>query len=187
MVPPEKGDVYSLPPKVGAILLRLLPSTKASRNKQVDVVMAWQTSSGSCLGFWLTKLFKLLRRLGWCTPDCFLFRTPSNIQWSSNYFRLHHLYPLLHLQYLEGDATLRHIHITTNHDIPYYFFSMHSYRRGSETHCSRKREGCVRAALAGEATSHARWRVKNKGAEDMPTHYREPSVEDRIYLTLLCF
>lgn len=187
MIPPPKGAAYNLPPNVGAILLRLLPSTKASRNKQVDVVMAWKTSSGFSLGSWLSKLFTILRQLKTYSPNCYLFHTSRTAPWTSNYFRTHHLYPLLHLQYLNGDATLRHINITSTHDIPYYFFSMHSYRRGAETHCSRKRAGCVRAALAGEAINHARWRIKNKGREDMPTHYREPSVEDRVYLTLLCF
>ena len=32
-VPPHNGGVYGFPPKVGDILLQLLPSTKSSRNK----------------------------------------------------------------------------------------------------------------------------------------------------------
>ena len=64
---------------------------------------------------------------------------------------------------------------------------MHSYRRGADTHCSRKRDGCLHKANRNEATNHGRWRVKNQGGESMPTHYQEPSIEDRVYLTLMCF
>ena len=187
LVPPGTGEVYSLPDPVGAILLQLLPSTKSSRNKQVDVVIAWKTASGLSLGFWLSKLLHLLHLLHRKSPSSYLFRTPSTSPWTSHYFRVHHLYPLLHLQYLNGDATLRHINITSLHDIPYYFYSMHSFHRGADTHCSRKRDGCIRKAREVEKVDHGRWRIQNKGKESMPTHYREPSIEDRVYLTLLCF
>ena len=187
MVPPSKCAAYSLPPKVGAVLLRLLPSTKSSRNKQVYVVMTWEISSGSRLGYWLSQLLAILQELKWYDPSCYLFRTPSNTPWTSRYFRIHHLYPLIHLQYVNGDATLRHINLTPAHDLSYYFFSMHSYRRGAETHCSRKRDGCARKAHPNGAIEHARWRVCNTGSEDIPTHYRELVAEDRAYLTLLCF
>ena len=40
LVPPHKGNVYGIPPKVGAIILCLLPSIKSSCNKQVDVVIS---------------------------------------------------------------------------------------------------------------------------------------------------
>ena len=33
---------------------------------------------------------------------------------------------------------------------------------------------------------HNIWLVK-KGSKDMPTHYNKSSVEDRVYLALLCF
>ena len=188
LVPPQHGAVYGLPPKVGAILLQLLPSTKSSRNKQVDVVIAWTTSIGLSLGFWLTRLFKILHKLTWASPTCYLFRsTFTSSQWSSHYYRSNHLYPLLHLQYLEGDVTLRHINATSSFDIPYHFYSMHSYRRGGETFPTRKRDGCKRQATNTERINHGRWRIKNTGKEDMATHYTEPSIEDRIFLTLLCF
>ena len=187
LVPPGKGECYSFPPNVGGLLLQLLPSTKSSRNKQVDVVIAWRTSSGFQPGYWFSRLFQILQQLHWNNPSCFLFRTSQNSSWTSNYFRTNHLYPLLHLQYLSGDATLRHINISSSHDIPYFFYSMHSYRRGADTHCSRKREGCLRKAHRHEPINHGRWRVKNQGRESMPTHYQEPSIEDRVYLTLMCF
>ena len=188
LVPPKHGAIYGLPPNVGAIFLKLLPSTKSSRNKQVDVVIAWTTSSGLCLGYWLSYLFQILHRLNWASPSCCLFRSnTSSSKWTSHYFRTNHLYPLLHLQYLEGDVTLRHINTTSSFDIPYHFYSMHSYRRGAETFPTRKRSGCKRKATITERINHGRWRIKNTGSEDMPTHYSEPSIEDRIFLTLLCY
>ena len=60
LVPPADGAVYGLPPQVGAVLLTLLPSTKSSRNKQVDVVISWETATGLRLGYWLSYLLKIL-------------------------------------------------------------------------------------------------------------------------------
>ena len=131
LVPPKNGAVYNLPPHVGAILFTLLPSTKSSRNRQVDIVIAWQTSSGLCLGYWLSRLFSLLHQLQWSDPKCYIFRSSTNSPWSSLYFRTNHLYPLLHLQHIEGDATLCHINVTSSTDIPYHFYSLHSYRHGA--------------------------------------------------------
>ena len=187
MVPPAQGAAYNLPSNTGAILLKLLASTKSSRNKKVDVVITWQTASGLRLGFWLSKLLSILHQLNWDSPSGYLFRTNANTPWTSHYFRTHHLYPLLHLQHLNGDVTLRHINITSAQDIPHYFFSMHSYRRGADTHCSRHRDGCIRKAYGNEIVDHGRWRITNTGRENMPTHYREPSIEDRVYITLLCY
>ena len=187
LVPPKQGAIYGLPPNVGAVLFTLLPSTKSSRNRQVDIVVAWQISSDLCLGYWISRLFKLLHQLEWYTPSSFLFRSSTSTPWSSLYFRSNHLYPLLHLQRIEGDVQLCHINITTSNDISYHFYSLHSYRRGAQSNTIRPRQGCQRRALPHEVNDHGRWRVRNTGKEDMPTHYRTPSVEDMIYLTLLCF
>ena len=187
MVPPKKGAIYGLPPHVGAVLFTLFPSTKSSRNRQVDIVVAWKTSSGLCLGYWMSRLFQLLQHLHWFTPKSYLFRSSTSTAWSSLYFRNNHLYPLLHLQRIEGDAPLCHINVTSSTDIPYHFYSLHSYRRGAQSNTTRPRAGCKRRALPNEVNDHGRRRVKNTGKEDMPTHYRSPSVEDRVYLTLLCF
>ena len=98
LVPPSNGAVYGLPPTVGAILFQLLPSTKSSRNKQIDIVISWETSSGLNLGYWLLCLFKIMNKLEWTSPQSFLFRSTSeSTHWSSHYFRTNHLYPLLHL------------------------------------------------------------------------------------------
>jgi len=187
LVPPKQGAVYSLPPNVGAVLFTLLPSTKSSRTRQVDIVVAWKTSSGLCLGYWMSRLFLVLQQLHWTSPKSYLFRSSNSTPWSSLYFRSNHLYPLLHLQRIEGDAPLCHINVTSSTDIPYHFYSLHSYRRGAQSNTIQPRQGCIRKALSHEVNDHGRWRVRSTGKEDMPTHYRTPSVEDRVYLTLLCF
>ena len=121
MVPPAQGAAYNLPSNAGAILLKLLASIKSSRNKKVDVVIALQTVSGLRLGFWLSKLLSILHQLDWDSPSGYLFRTNANTPWTSHYFRTHHLYPLLHLQHLNGAVTLRHTNITSAQDIPHCF------------------------------------------------------------------
>ena len=102
-------------------MLQFLVSTKSSRNKQVDLVTTWQIASRLQPSYYFSYLFDILHKLNWTSPTCFLFRTSTNSPWTSHYFRINHLYPLLlHLQYLEGNATLRHIQINSSHDIPHF-------------------------------------------------------------------
>ena len=187
MTPPHQHGRHNLPPGVGALLLRLLLSTKSSRDKQEDMVIAWKTSGGLCLGYWLTKLFQIMRTIKWFDPKSYIFRDAKNTPWNSYTFRHKHLYPFLIQQLHAKDVLLRHLPITSDKDINHLFYSLHSYRRGAESHCLRKKIGCQRAAYPHEKTQHGRWRIKNMGKEDMPTHYTDASVEDRVYLTLLCF
>ena len=151
------------------------------------MVIAWETSGGLKLGYWLTRLIIIMQTLSWYSPNSYLFRSKSNKPWTSHYFRNQHLYPYLLQQLHDKDPFLRHLPLTNEVRIEHLFYSLHSYRRGAQSHCLRKRPGCIRAAYPHEKIEHGRWRVKNKGVEDMPTHYTEASVEDRIYLTLLCF
>jgi len=65
LVPPDQHLRYELPTKVGVVLLQLLPSAKSSRNKRVDIVIAWTTSSGLSLGYWLCNLLHLQDHLGY--------------------------------------------------------------------------------------------------------------------------
>ena len=64
LVSPAHSEKYGLPPMSGAILLRLLSSTKSSRNKRADIVIAWKAASGFCLGEWLSYLLHLQNLLG---------------------------------------------------------------------------------------------------------------------------
>lgn len=187
LTPPHNHGKYNLPPGVGAILLRLLPSTKSLRDKQADMVIAWKTSGGLQLGFWLTQLLSVMEKLNWVSSHSYIFRNERNTPWTSYYFRTHHLYPNLLHQFNAKDPLLCHLSITPNHGVEWFYYSLHSYRRGAQSHCLRQRPGCTRASFPHERVEHGRWRIKNKGIEDMPTHYTEASVEDRIYITLLCF
>ena len=184
---PKDYGKYGLPKGVGVILLRLLPTTKTQRDKQADMVIAWKTSSGFHLGYWMGELFNILKELKWYSPTCFLFRNKENIPWHSHFFRHRHLYPLLTAQLEAGDINLKHLPLTIDAGLSYYIYSMHSYRHGSQSHCKRKRDGCTRAAHPHEKIEHGRWRVKNQGGEIMPVHYTQATIEDRIYITLLCF
>ena len=87
----------------------------------------------------------------WC--QC-MGRINANTPWSSHYFCTHNLYPILHLQHLNVDVTLRHIIITSAQDMLHYFFSMNSYRRIADTHCSRYRDGCIRKADKNDKVDH---------------------------------
>jgi len=184
VIPPSEGPRHNLPVGAGAILLRLNPSTKSDRTKTADVVIAYRTASGIEAGRWLTTLRALARQLGWGSGS--LFRHRNGSLWTSYSFRHNHLFPLLTLQQLEGDAFLRVFDGTPGNTFADKFHSMHLYRRGGKTHTSRKREGCVRKATLDESVEHARWETRNTGKENMATHYTEWSLEDRLYITLLC-
>jgi len=102
---PADGPRYGLPDGVGALLLRLLPSTKSSPYVSADVILAGTFASGfSPLTVWATFV-DCCSSLGWTYGP--LFRHADGSRWTSEYFRVHHLYPLLQLQRLQGDAALR--------------------------------------------------------------------------------
>ena len=124
---PQNHGKHNLPPGVGAIQLRLLPSTKSQRDKQADVIIAWKTSGGLRLGHWLTKLYIAMKSLDWKSPHSYLFRDKANTPWSSYYFRSKHLYPLLHRQLKAKDPLLTHLSISKNHGIEWYYYSLYSY------------------------------------------------------------
>ena len=148
---------------------------------------AWHTASGLSLDYWLSRLLNLLHILHREQPFGYLFRTSENSTWTSQDSSFYHIYHPLHLQYLTDDAILRHINITSFHHIPYYIYYMHFNRRAEKTHCSRKRDGCIRKVMDSEETDFGRWQIKKKGKEGLHTHYRRPSIGDRVYLNLLCF
>ena len=187
ITPPINHGKYGLPLGVGVILLRLLSTTKSQRNKQADMVIAFKTASGLKLGYWMGQLLEVLKELNWYSPTCLLFQYTSHQPWTSRHFRQYHLYPHLKVQLAAGDVSLRHLVLTLDKGLEYHVYSMNSYRRGSESHCKRLREGCIRGAHPHEKSEHGRWRRKNQGKEDMPTHYTHATIEDRVFITLLCF
>lgn len=187
VVDPSEYSLFNLPTNIGALLFSLLPATKSSQTEMADIVLAYKTSSGLSPGFWFVLLLKTQDRLGWTSPSSFLFRDIKNNRWTSNFYRTKFLFPYLEIQRLEGDLHLQVCDGTPGHTFLDKFYSFHTYRISGNTHCKRKRPGCVRAATLSEVNLHGRWRVKYQGKEDMASHYHAPSVEDMIWITLLCF
>lgn len=187
IVTPENYAIYNLPPNVGAVLLHLLDPTKTNQSDSPDIVIAFKTGSGLHLGKWITQLLYCLDYFGWTDPyDC-IFQKQRGELWTSHYYRHTFLFPYLEIQRDEGDVYLRVCDGSEGNTFADKFYSFHTYRIGGGNHCNRKREGCIRQALPTEKSQHGRWRVKNQGKEDMPTHYTQPPIEELIWLTLLAF
>jgi hypothetical protein len=182
--PSADGGRYGLPPHTGAVLLTLTPETKSDATITADIVMAWATSGGFQLGHWLTELRALAVELGW--GDGPMFRTHAGRRWTSRHFRTEYLWPLLAEQRSRGDPLFMTCDDTPGNTIQDKFWSMHMYRRGATSHVARHRDGCVRKATRDEINEHARWRCRNTGSETVSLHYQEMSIEDRLYITLLC-
>jgi hypothetical protein len=188
LLAPFDYAAYGFPPGVGAVLLQLLPETKSSRTLQADVVLAWSTSSGLHVGRWMSLLLNLLERLGFNQPTDPLFQNLlSNQVWDSQFYRHQHLFPLLSLQRSAGDPYLSRFDGSPGNGFVDNFTMFHLYRRSGRSHCQRQRTGCCRAATNMEIHTHGRWRMVNRGREPVSVHYYEPSLEDRVYITLLCF
>ncbi|CAJ1945413.1 unnamed protein product, partial [Cylindrotheca closterium] len=49
---PEDGDKEELPTGCGLLKLRLAPETKSDRSRRADVLVAYRTLSGLCIGLW---------------------------------------------------------------------------------------------------------------------------------------
>ena len=182
---PQHGPVLGLEVGNGAIGLRLLPETKTNRTSRVDQYVSYHSASGLSLGVWLDRLDDLHTRLFGQTTGP-IFRSFSGERWTSTYFRHTYLYPWLNQQRLEGDPMLQKFDPASERDsIPARFYSMGSYRRGGRSHVAKKRPGCVRKATPAEVYEHGRWSIRT-GTEAAPIHYNEPSVPDKLDITLLC-
>lgn len=181
IVLPTEGPRLDLPLGIGAVILRLAPETKSSRNREGDVVVAYTTTSGLSLGKWLLRATALLGLDRERLPPRPLFTTMTGRLWSSLYFREAHLYP--HLRRLQdaGDAYLSNVD-----SILTAYWSLHSYRRGARTHVSNPPSGPYRRATTVETYEHARWRQRRGNTEDIDKVYQEWSIFNRIQLTLWC-
>jgi len=105
-------------------------------------------------------------------------------RFTSSYFRNEYLYPFLHRLKQEGDATLLAFTQEVGNRIEDKYYSMHSYRRGGNSQATKRRRG-KKVASSIQVYEHGRWKIKRQ-AENMPTRYREYTLEDRLYITLLC-
>jgi hypothetical protein len=182
---PVDAQSRGLPRNTGAFLLRLLESTKSHQTTQVDVILASLTASGLDVGTAYAEV--MAHRPANADSTSLVFRSLQGKVWNSHYFRHTHVYPLLEQQRSEGDPTLRLFDGSSPaRTIAVLYYSMGMYRRGGNSHVQRHRPGCVRKATPDEITNHGRWRSKNRGGEPMPVHYHEPTLEDLLFVTLLC-
>ena len=183
LVYPADGPTLGLPPLQGAVLLTLLAATKTNRSRQADVVVAFVTASGLRVGIWVHRLRREMSPT--TLPSHFLLQDSSGLHWSSSYFRTTFLYPLLALMRLEGDPYLRAYNGIHPNTFENKFWNWGIYRRGGESHVSKRRWGCLRKATDAECYEHARWEIK-AGSEKMHIHYREWPIDDRLQLTVCC-
>jgi hypothetical protein len=86
----------------------MLPETKSNRTSRPDVIMAYRTLSGYCLGTWLRRA-RLCSGLGtdWQTCHRPLFSHQDGTRWDSSYFRTTYVYPSLRQQQAAGDSYLQ--------------------------------------------------------------------------------
>jgi hypothetical protein len=167
------------------LLLRLLESTKSHQTTQTDFIITAVTASGFNIGACFTAA--RAQRPAGSSNTHLIFQSLDGKIWDSPYFRRKYLYPLLEQQCLEGDLYLRpYDGASPTRVISLLYYSMSCYRRGANSHVQRQRARCVRKATPDEVANHGRWRSRNIGCEPMPVHYNEPTLEDMIYLTLLC-
>lgn len=166
-----------------ALLLRLLPSTKLDQNRQADVLIAATTASGLSVGLWY---WTALHLTGHDPTSTHLVFTAGSTPWTSYTFRQDHLYPLFELQRLQGDPTFRPYSGPGTNTIRHKIYSMGSYHRGGRSHVARERPSCIRAVTPQEIVKHGRWRTRNQRSTNMALHYHEPTLEDRLFITLLC-
>ena len=183
-IPPSTTPRYGLPSGSGALLLKLLESTKSDQTRTADHIIAYETASGLCPGKMFVRVWELQGEHS--AVEELIFSTKAGVPWTSASFRELYAYPYLNEQLAQGDALLQTYAQGDPGLLRRRLYSMHSWRRGGRTHVSRKREGCVRKATDQEIQDHGRWRSRGRVGPDMPTHYRESSYEDRLYITLLC-
>jgi hypothetical protein len=134
--------------------------------------------------YWYLKLIKCKDKLGWIGGP--LFRHYNRQRWTSSYFKSTHVYPLLHIQRNHGDPSLSPYDGSPGNSIKAKFYSLAMYRCGGRLQVTMRGAGCVQAASTAEIAEHGRRRTQNRGNETTSEHYNESTLEDRIYITLLC-
>ena len=180
---PRDGPLVDLPPGCGMLALSLLPETKSSRTDSADVVVAYRTLSGLCVGRWFVRAFTLRPT----TSDAALiFTDASGLPWDSHYYRLAYLYPSLHAQRASGDPFLRAFDGSPGNTIEDKFWSLHCYRRWARSHVSRGGlygANRFRRASPDQVYMHGRWRLRRQN-EPIDRIYQEWTTRERIKITL---
>ena len=189
VVEPEDGPTRDLPRGCGVVGIRLGPETKRSRNKAVDMLVAYQCLSGYHLGKW----FHRARRscgIGADYKECAarVFTHPSGVPWTSLFYRHEFLYPSLKRQRLAGDAMLAAFDDTPGNAIASKFWSLHCFRRGARSQVSRGGNfghHRFRKALKSQVYEHGRWR-RRRSSEEIDILYIQWTVLQCIQITLYC-
>jgi hypothetical protein len=184
IITPSNGGLHNSPIGVGAVLLTLGPETKGESSKWVNVPLADTFASGISPCYWYLKLMECKEKLGWIGGP--LFHHSNGQTWPSSYFNSTHVYPLLRIQRNRGDPNLPPYDVAPANSIEAKFYSVGMYKQGGRSQVTTRRAGCVRAASKAEIAEHGRWRTQNRGYESMSEHYNESTLEDCIYVTLLC-
>jgi len=182
VTPPDRHAEKGLPEGVGVIEMTLLEETKSNRTKVADMIIAYTAlSSQLSLGVWIDRMKAL-----WpdAEGDVAFIRGADGRRWTSKYFRHYYVYPWLYMLKQEGDPTLLPFTEEPGNRIPDKYYSMHMYRRAGDSHATKSRRG-KKKATAIQVYEHGRWEMKRQ-SENMPTRYREYTLEDRLYITLLC-
>ena len=189
VVEPENGPTVDLPRGCGVVGVRLGPETKSSRNKAVDMSLAYQCLSGYHLGKW----FHRARRrcgIGPAYKECStrVFTHLSGTPWNSRFYRHEFLYPSLQRQHRAGDAMLTAFDDTPGNTIETKFWSLHCFRRGARSQVSRGGKfghHRFRKALKSQVYEHGRWR-RRRSSEEIDIIYIQWTVHQCIQITLYC-
>jgi hypothetical protein len=169
---------------LGADLLTLGPQTKGQSSKRVDVPLADTFASGISPHYWYLQRMDCEEKLGWIGGP--LFRHSNGQRWTSSYFNTAHVYPFLHIQRNRGDPSLAPYDGSPGNSIAAKFYSFGMYRQGGCPQVTMRRAGCVWEVSKVEIAEHGQWSTQNRGYESMSEHYNEITLEDRIYIILLC-
>jgi len=126
MTQPEDGNQHRLAQGLGFVEARLSAEINSSRNKVAAIVTAFQCASGLSWGNWMDRSLAF--------PDesdaGLLFSSENCAKWSSGRFRHTHLSPLLELQKLQGEPTLKAFSDEEGHQIQDKVCSCHFCWRG---------------------------------------------------------
>jgi hypothetical protein len=187
VVEPEDGPTMDLPRGCGVVGVRLGPETKSSRNKPVDMSMAYQTLSGYHVGKW----FHRARRSSGIGADyktctARVFTHASGTPWTSFYYRHEFLCPSLKRQQAAGDAMLLAFDGSPGNTLEAKFWSLHCFRRGARSQVSRGGKfgrHRFRKAFKSQVYEHGRWRNRRSG-EDIDVMYHAWTLMEKIQITL---
>jgi hypothetical protein len=116
--------------------------------------------------------------------DIEIIRGRDGHEWTSQYFRKHHMYGWLHTMRSQGDPFLQAFTNAPGQWIEDKYYSFGTYRRVGRSSCSKRNNG-TQKATSDEVYEHGRWSRKIS-AENMPTRYNEFGLDDRLNIILLC-